>query len=357
MSQGIPAWKEGAMAHEIVDLRQLEAHEFTRLLDLESRVWDTQLHWDFSPSARLISACLREKRLAGFALTIDHQVSGYCFSFRTGEKSLIGDLFVDPAAANMEQALGLLSFTLQTLMATPSLRRIEAQIPHLVFAQLEPSFHACCFAAYPRSFMTLPLDDRAPRAAPRLGSTPGRASGAAKEAFTGDFLIKPWERRYDRDAARLLYEAYRDHVDAAINDQYRSVTGTTNLVENILYYQGCGDYLPNASWVAIHRSTQQLAGLLVLTAVRPRSGHIPQIAVAKQFQSRGVGTALMESAFAELERGGFREVSLTVTNLNQGALRLYERLGFQTLHTFGAFVWDRLGPLSGVFPGVPFPGP
>ena len=341
------------MTQEIVDLRQVEAREFTPLLDLESHVWDTQLHWDFSSSARLISACLREKRLAGYALTVDRQVRGYCFSFRTGEKSLLGDLFVDPAAANIEQTLGLLSYTLENLIRTPAIRRIESQLPHFSFEQLEPSFRSFCFAAYPRCFMMLSLANRPARAASSIhpASVQGRDGPSPS-----DFVIKPWQRRHDRDAARLLYETYRDHVDAVINDQYCSETGTTSLVENILYYRGCGEYLPDVSKVAIHRSTQQLAGLLMLTAVRPGSGHIPQIAVAKQFQSRCIGTALMESAFAELERGGFHEVSLTVTQLNQGALRLYERLGFQTLRTFGAFVWDRPEGLSGVFPAAPAPG-
>jgi ribosomal protein S18 acetylase RimI-like enzyme len=205
--------------------------------------------------------------------------------------------------------------------------------------------------------MTLSLADRPTRGVSSVNSTSHVGGDGAGEPPPSDFVIKPWQRRHDREAARLLCETYRDHVDAVINDQYRSETGATSLVENILYYQGCGEYLPNASKVAIHRSTQHLAGLLIVTAVRPGSGHIPQIAVAKQFQSRCVGTALMEAGFAELERGGFREVSLTVTHLNQGALRLYERLGFQTFRTFGAFVWDRPGPFSGAFPAAPAPGP
>jgi ribosomal protein S18 acetylase RimI-like enzyme len=333
------------MGFQIVDLRHFEVRDLTPLLDLEAQVWDTRLHWDFAPSARLIATCVREKRLCGYALTLDHEVKGYCFSFRAGEKCLVGDLFVDPAAATLEQALDLLHYTLRELMASASLRRVEAQLPHYAFTHLEPSFRACCFAAYPRSFMMLALASRPPRA--------GRGQAVAGETLVGDFLIKPWERRHDRDAARLLYDAYRGHVDALINDQYRSVTGATNLIENILYYQGCGKCLPNACWAAIHRSTQQLAGLLLLTVVRPGCGHIPQVAVARQFQSQGVGTALIEAALTELERKGFAEVSLTVTNLNEGALRLYERLGFRTIHTFGAFVWDRRTPVSGVFPGAP----
>ena len=49
---------------------------------------------------------------------------------------------------------------------------------------------------------------------------------------------------------------------------------------------------------------------------------------------------MLKSAFEELQRQGFQEVSLTVTDLNRGAVKLYQRLGFETFHTFGAFVWN-----------------
>ena len=47
------------------------------------------------------------------------------------------------------------------------------------------------------------------------------------------------------------------------------------------------------------------------------------------------------SELGELAREGFSEVSLTVTTLNSGAVRLYERLGFHTFREFGAFVWSQ----------------
>jgi ribosomal protein S18 acetylase RimI-like enzyme len=49
----------------------------------------------------------------------------------------------------------------------------------------------------------------------------------------------------------------------------------------------------------------------------------------------------LESAFNDLVRAGYQRVSLTVTDTNAGALRLYERLGFKTFRTFGAFVFNR----------------
>jgi ribosomal protein S18 acetylase RimI-like enzyme len=160
--------------------------------------------------------------------------------------------------------------------------------------------------------------------------------------------VERWERRHDPAAAALIHDTYRDHVDSTINDQYASAAGAARLVENIVELQGCGEQLPRASLVAIHQPDRQLAGLVALTAVGGGTAHIPQVAVARAYQGHGLGSALMERSFREVERQGYREVSLTVTELNRGAVRLYERLGFKTFRTFGAFVWSEHADTDGV---------
>jgi ribosomal protein S18 acetylase RimI-like enzyme len=108
-----------------------------------------------------------------------------------------------------------------------------------------------------------------------------------------------------------------------------------------LQQRGCGELLPSASLVAIHTPTGKVAAALAVTAVRSRTAHIPQIAVASEFQGHGLGTALMETAFQDLSKDGFEDLSLTVTDLNAGAVQLYERLDFETFRTFGAFTWEK----------------
>jgi ribosomal protein S18 acetylase RimI-like enzyme len=130
-------------------------------------------------------------------------------------------------------------------------------------------------------------------------------------------------------------------VDARINDQYASVLGATRLVENIFHNQGCGDFLTGVSRMAVQRRGQRLAGILTVTEVRARTAHIPQVGVGPDFQGMGIGTALMEAAFYDLAQEGFEQVTLTVTDDNAGAVRLYERLGFETFKTFGAFIYNR----------------
>ncbi len=323
------------MAIEIVDIRLIEPRHFAPLLEAESSAWAHALRWDYTPSARLISTCLSEKRLPGYALLSGGSVLGYSFFIYEGEKGLIGGLFVQPDGGTSDQVLLLLENVIATLKATPGLSRIEAQLPHFATQELEDCFRSHAFQVFPRRFMALQLETRLPVSLVPLDH---QASGTG-----GGFVLDTWQRKYDNEAARLLYSVYRTHVDALINDQYCSLGGTSRLIENIVHLRGCGESLQQASRILIHRSTQKLAGILALTGVRSRTAHIPQIAVANEFQNCGLGVILMESSLRELEQLGYQEVSLTVTEQNAGAVRWYERLGFKTFQTFGAFVWNRSG--------------
>jgi len=330
--------EECVVGSEIIDIRHFEVADFAELLDAESRAWDQELYWDFASSARVISNCLREKRLSGYALVLERVIRGYCFFFCDGEKGLLGYLFVSPAPAALDQALELLEHANETILATPGLRRVEAQLPHYSFEELEANFTSWKYSSYRRSFMGLFLPEWQPHVS--FGFDPPGSTRRAT-ARLDDFWITPCDKKYAREAAELLYGAYHNHVDAAINDQYGSLAGATRLLDNILYHQGCGEFLEQVSKVAIHRLTRKLAGVLTVTAVRGDTAHIPQIAVARTLQGIGLGTAMLESAFDDLAKAGYQRVSLTVTDANSDAVRLYERLGFKTFRSFGAFIFNR----------------
>jgi ribosomal protein S18 acetylase RimI-like enzyme len=322
---------------EIIDIRRFEPREFSNLLEAESRAWNDTMRWDFAASTRVITACLRDQRLSGYALVGEGKVRGYCFFFYDGEKGIIGDLFVHPDLPGLDHGRMLLEHVLETLLGTPGLRRVEAQLPHYEPEELEPCFRSRRFQTFLRRFMSLSLDGRRGVAGTEL-----RPETLAERLWTRENIeLIPWERRFHDDAAELLYQSYREHVDATINDQYASVMGATRLIENIFHNQGCGDFLTRVSRMAVHRPTHQLAGILTVTGVRAHTAHIPQVGVGPSFQGLGVGTALMEAAFLDLAQEGFEQVTLTVTDANASAVRLYQRLGFETFKTFGAFIYDR----------------
>jgi ribosomal protein S18 acetylase RimI-like enzyme len=287
----------------------------------------------------LISSCLEEKRLQGFALVHNRQIKGYSFFFCEGEKGLIGNLFVEPDGSELPQALHLMERVIETMTKTPGINRVETQLPHYAFDALNPCFVAYGFQGYQRRFMAASLTQHHP--SPRFPEDVERKPADGIKSISGDFVMEPWERRHDRQAALILYQTYRNHIDAVINNQYASEAGASRLIENIMHQRGCGEFLPKASQVAIHRSSGKMAGVLALTSVRPRTAHIPQIAIATEFQGIGLGSEMLERCFEDLRTRGFEEVSLTVTDLNVGAVRLYERMSFETFRTFGAFVWNR----------------
>ncbi|HEX5411094.1 MAG TPA: GNAT family N-acetyltransferase [Terriglobia bacterium] len=326
----------GILLSRIVDVRQLRLKQFQPLLQAECRAWLEDLHWDYTASSGLVASYLEEKRLSGFALVENDVAQAYCLYFREGSKGLIGTLFALPGNSS-SAAENLLGKTIDALLGFADARRIEAQLPHFSFDQIGPYFRSRGFHTYLRQFMAF-----------RLGITAGRGQSSDSQgglrrenAAPGDFIFQPWERKHDREAAQLIHRVYQNHIDAAVNDQYRSIAGTTHLVESIVRNRGCGDYLPQASIAAIHRSTGKVAGILGLTTVRPGTAHIPQIAVATPYQGIGLGSAMLRIAFERLARAGFLEVSLTVTALNSGAVRIYERTGFRMFREFGAFVWNR----------------
>jgi ribosomal protein S18 acetylase RimI-like enzyme len=323
-----------SLEFEILNIRDLGAADFQPLLRAESRAWQDELRWDYSASARLVATWLEERRLSGYALRQDGKVRGLCFFFSEGPKALIADLFAEPLPSALIDAQRLLARVLPELLGIQEVRRIEAQLPHFPFEQLNLWFRSRCFDSYVREFMAVPL--RGAGAADSL-----ELSSPVEGALSGEFMIEPWERACDREATELLYHTYRHHVDAAINEQYASLPGVSRLVENIIHHHGCGKFLSRASFAAFHRPTRKLAGILGATRVRPETAHLPQIAVAAEFQGVGVGTALLRSALKALQQEGFQEASLTVTSLNEGAVRLYRRLGFRTFRAFGAFVWQR----------------
>ena len=325
------------MGFEIIDIRRFEAQEFSDLLEAESRAWSNTLRWDFAASVRIINSCLRDKRLSGYALVGEGGIRGYCFFFYDGEKGIVGDLFLHPGLANLDHERELLEHALETLLATPGLRRIEAQLPHYEREELESCFMPRGFQSYLRRFMSLGLKGS------KRAAIPERRSESAPEGrwVREDIELTPWQKRFNNDAAEMLYQSYQKHVDALINDQYASVIGATRLIENIFHNQGCGDFLTHVSRMAVHRPTQKLAGILTVTRVRPRTAHIPQVGVGPSFQGLGLGTAMMQAAFQDLRDDGFEQVTLTVTDANAGAVRLYQRLGFETFKTFGAFIYER----------------
>jgi ribosomal protein S18 acetylase RimI-like enzyme len=331
---------------EILDLRHFAAPVLRPVLDAEGDIWKQRLHWDYRTSSKLLMQYLDSHMLPGYAALEAGQVTGYAFCVYEETKAVIGDVFAlnsqaaggdggaeagslgaMPVAASahaIEQTL--LKHLFETLINSPHVDRIESQL------LLHPSgvhtgiFCEAGFQVFRRLFMVQQLEN--------LWTQP-------RVDFPRELELRTWRDEDLTPAGQLISEAYRDHPDSIINDQYRSVHGSQRFLHNIVRYSGCGTFSPQVSHVVVNRQSRELVALVLGSRVSPQSGHITQLCVHPRYRRGGLARMLLSLAAFHFMRHGATEISLTVTESNTAAIDLYLSEGYTSAHTFDAAVWQR----------------
>jgi ribosomal protein S18 acetylase RimI-like enzyme len=308
----------------IIDLRQTTVRQLEPLLLEEASHWRDELHWDYRSALELIKRFLEAHALSGCVAIESGMAVGYSFYVLEDYKGLIGGLYV--SSSQNQEAIGrrLLEEMLFSMRALPQMHRIEAQL--MPFGgPVDAPLRDQGFRLHTRQFMLLDLQKQQ-EAAPSTNS---------------GLRLDRWHDRYFEPCAKLIYLAYANHIDGDINDQYRSRHGALKFLKNIILLPGCGQFQPNASFVLRHPGSEDLVGAVLTSEVSAGVGHTTQICVQPGFQGHGLGRTLMQTAAEALRAQHFKELSLTVTADNRTAVRLYERLGFNTIRSFTAGVWPR----------------
>ena len=320
---------------EILDLRHFAAPALRPVLEAEGKLWKQRLHWDYDASARLLMQYLDNHMLPGFASLESGHVTGYVFCVYEENKAVIGDIFALPGAADnggaeTSQAHAteetLLRHLFELLLNSPHVDRIESQLLLHASGTYSEMFRAADFQIYRRLFLVQSLQGR---------------TGPPHLNLPGSFELRLWREADLAPAARLICEAYRDHPDSLINDQYRSPHGSMRFLNNIVHYAGCGSFSGQASHVLVERESRELVALVLGSRVSERSGHLTQVCVHPAFRRRGLARLLLAQAAYSFTRLGASEISLTVTEANRDAIELYKDEGYACAHSFDAAVWKR----------------
>ncbi len=320
---------------EILDLRHFAAPVLRPLLDAESEIWAERLHWDYRASSRLLMQYLDNRMLPGYAAIEAGHVTGYVFCVYEEAKAVIGDVFALPGAHESGNGTSgpahareetLLRHLFELLLNSPHVDRIESQLLLHPSGRFAPAFRAAGFEVFRRLFLVQPLAGRWSR--PQMD-------------LPENLEFRAWREADLAPAARLICEAYRDHPDSSINDQYRTVHGSMRFLNNIVRYAGCGTFATQASFVVVERATRELAALVLSSRVSEQSGHLTQVCVHPAYRRRGLARFLLDQAAFSFMRVGAAEISLTVTEANTDAIHLYNNEGYQCAHSFDAAVWHR----------------
>ncbi len=327
--------KRGTMALgasiEILDLRHFAAPMMRPVLEAEGELWKQRLHWDYRTSARLLMQYLDSHMLPGYAAIEAEHVTGYVFCVYEETKAVVGDVFALPdlpPGAGSTHAIEetLLRHLLELLTNSPQVDRIESQLLLHPSGSHAAAFHASGFEIYRRLFMVQELKNRWSQ--PHVN-------------LPANLELRAWSDSDLTPAARLIAEAYQGHPDSLINDQYRSVQGSTRFLNNIVRYAGCGVFSPQVSHAIVERTTREPVALILGSRVSPQSGHITQVCVHPDYRRKGLARILLSVAAYWFMRQGASEISLTVTEANWEAIDLYLAEGYSCVHTFDAAVWER----------------
>jgi ribosomal protein S18 acetylase RimI-like enzyme len=310
---------------EMLDLRHFTGRQLSSLLAAECRVWRERLRWDFSGSATLLEQYIDARVLPGIAALDRGRIVGYAFCIYEGHKAIVGDSFAvetrdADAATNTRAVLGNL---LEMLDHSPGLHRIESQLLLFPDGEIDAAFRERDYQLHRRLFMERDL----------IASPPLPAAASADG-------IDLWDAECYQPTAELIQSAYRNNTDAEINDQYRTLHGTLRFLHNIVRFPGCGAFDPDCSFVARQspptRSGNDLHGAILVSRISPSVAHIAQLCVHPEARRLGLGERLIQRALAQLAVNGYTHATLTVTESNQDAVRLYRRLDFVPTHFFHA---------------------
>ena len=313
-----------ARHHELVDLRRVSARDLEPLLEEECAAWRNELEWDFEKSADLVRRFVDMCALNGSALIVDDELAGYMYYVLEEDKGLIGDLYVRRARRTVEYENLLIEAALAPVMRSPGVTRVESQLMMVSHDPYRVTPRAECLSVFARNFMRIDL----------------RRALLGKGNIRRPMYIEKWSDHYHDAAAQLIAAAYAGHIDSRINDQYRTPAGARRFLHNIVQYPGCGAFYRPASYAAFEGVTGKLCGISLASLVAPEAGHVTQICVGPDVRGTGIGHELLRQSLTTLRDMGCNSASLTVTAANEDAVSLYERVGFQTIRRFSAYVWE-----------------
>jgi ribosomal protein S18 acetylase RimI-like enzyme len=146
------------------------------------------------------------------------------------------------------------------------------------------------------------------------------------------YRILPWHRDLLADHADVKFASFRNEIDADVFNCLGELDGCQRLMQEISLKDG---FLPEATWLAVYMDGGDAEPCGTIQGIRSthKYGAIQNVGITPAHRGHGVGTALILAALAGFQQVGLARVYLEVTAQNDGAVRLYKRLGFRRTKT------------------------
>lgn len=133
-----------------------------------------------------------------------------------------------------------------------------------------------------------------------------------------------WDERLLEAHAEAKYQCFRSEIDGVVFPNLGCRDGCARLMREICEKPG---FLPGATWLVWHG--EEACGTVQGVSDRHGAGMIQNLGLVPSHRGRGIGTALLLQALYGFRRAALARALLEVTAQNEGAIRLYRRLGFR----------------------------
>jgi ribosomal protein S18 acetylase RimI-like enzyme len=154
------------------------------------------------------------------------------------------------------------------------------------------------------------------------------------QAAPSGYRLLEWSDALLDSHAEAKFHSFRDEIDANVFPCLGDWAGCHRLMHEIRNKQG---FLPAATWLLAHQADGSRATEYCGTIQGIRDyaglGAIQNLGVTPDHRGRQLGTCLLLKALEGFQQAGLRRAFLEVTAQNEGAIRLYQRLGFNKART------------------------
>jgi hypothetical protein len=147
------------------------------------------------------------------------------------------------------------------------------------------------------------------------------------------YRLIPWHDSLVEAHAETKYLSFRTEIDSNVFPCLGEYDGCLRLMQEIRQKPG---FLPEATWLAAYTSAtgeEEYCGTIQGIMDRSGLGAVQNLGIVPDHRDRGLGTALMRQSLDGFRRVGLERVFLEVTCQNEGAIRLYRRMGFRKART------------------------
>lgn len=147
-----------------------------------------------------------------------------------------------------------------------------------------------------------------------------------------DYKIVAYLDSYKEDAIRVIHESFRDTNDALYDTRYKSIEGTTDIINKIVE-SIYGEFLPEATSVLLYKDAP--VGFAFANVTGGKIANIPLVAIDKEHRGKGFSEHLLNRTlktvvdWTKIGKKAFTEINVTTETNNYKALKMYRRIGFR----------------------------